>query len=82
MSDPTATVNRPDPNESHKPDILACAIVVMALAVFFVGLRFYSRAGILKGLKGDDWFILVALVKPSWTFCFQVGFSHLALGSG
>ncbi|EXJ71778.1 uncharacterized protein A1O5_05588 [Cladophialophora psammophila CBS 110553] len=50
------------------PATSAVTIVITVLATVFVAARFYTRAWLLRSVKQDDWWILVAWI-------FAVGFS-------
>jgi hypothetical protein len=62
-----------DLTENRQTELRATNITIVALAVFFVGLRFFSRWS--KGVKfgADDWTILLALV--SWSSGTMTGLS-------
>ncbi|KAL0943298.1 uncharacterized protein CTRU02_201184 [Colletotrichum truncatum] len=51
----------PDPSEWNGASVIAAAAISATLATTFVGLRFYTRARILRSLMWDDWFILASL---------------------
>jgi hypothetical protein len=44
--------------------VVVCAVVMTVLSALTVGLRFYVRGKLLGTLKSEDWFILLALVRP------------------
>lgn len=43
--------------------IIALVMAECAVAIAFVGMRFYSR-NMIKGLGSDDWLMLATLVSP------------------
>jgi len=52
----------PDPSEFDGASALVVAAVTISVSTVFVGLRFWSRALILRTVALEDWFILTALV--------------------
>jgi len=56
----------PLPHNSERTAIIVCAVICVALAAVFVGLRVLTRTKIVKVLGWSDWCILVALVRLSW----------------
>ncbi len=59
---PDGMQSLPDPNEWNGHSVAACLVIATGLAGFFVGLRFWARAGILGVVRREDWVILGALV--------------------
>jgi hypothetical protein len=51
-----------DPNEWNGTSAIACASIGLILATAAVALRFWARAGILRVVALEDWFILASLV--------------------
>lgn len=43
-------------------EVIACSVVMVALAAIVVGLRTYCRAFLVRRLGKDDWAIIIALV--------------------
>ena len=52
----------PDPSEYDGDSAVVVAAVTITLSSIFVGLRFWSRAFILRNVALEDWLILTALV--------------------
>lgn len=51
---------------SHQgQSVIACTVVMLALATVTVALRLYTRRSILGSLGSDDWIVLAALVTMS-----------------
>lgn len=55
------TVN--DPSQNRGPAVLTVTIVFLCVSTAFVVLRLISRAGILKRVSWDDYFIVAAWVR-------------------
>jgi len=58
----TLPMTLPDPSEFDGTSAIAVAGVTIAVSTLFVGLRFWSRAVILRRVALEDWLILSALV--------------------
>ncbi|KAK0612261.1 hypothetical protein B0T14DRAFT_440946 [Immersiella caudata] len=51
----------PDPNEWNGASPIASAAVALTFATTCVALRFWARAGILRVVALEDWFVLISL---------------------
>ncbi|KAK5662176.1 hypothetical protein OQA88_8081 [Cercophora sp. LCS_1] len=70
----------PDPNEWNGHSAIACATVALSVATVAVALRFWARAGIMRVVGLEDWFILAALLfSVGVTACLGL---QLRLGLG
>ncbi|OHF01852.1 hypothetical protein CORC01_02730 [Colletotrichum orchidophilum] len=58
---PWLILPRPDPNEWNGASVAPVAVLSAVVATAFVGMRFYTRARILRSVKWEDWTILASL---------------------
>lgn len=56
-------------SDDRGPAVLAVTAAMIAIATFFVALRFVSRIFIIHKVKLDDWFILAAWVRAGLLRC-------------
>ncbi|KAK3342011.1 hypothetical protein B0T25DRAFT_357033 [Lasiosphaeria hispida] len=75
-----AAVADPKNGESLSDIIVVCAVVMTTLASFTVGLRFYVRGKLLRAIKKEDWYILVALMSSIVSSGFVIKESRVGLG--
>ena len=71
-----ATMAPTDINDTGVPfvypgEILGAAIVLPALGIILIALRFYVREAHGSGIQADDWAILAALVRLQYPCCSQ-----------
>lgn len=52
--------------ENRGPELSAVAASLCGLAVVATALRCYVRTRLLHAFGTDDWFMIVALVRPPW----------------
>ena len=63
MNETSHTTPLPDPNVYYGQSIVPIAVVTITLSTLLVGLRFWSRAIILRVFVLEDWFILLGWVR-------------------
>ncbi|KAK0719234.1 hypothetical protein B0H67DRAFT_149203 [Lasiosphaeris hirsuta] len=80
MSSTTDAATDPKNGESLSDIIVVCAVVMTTLASFTVGLRFYVRGKLLRAIRKEDWFILVALMSSIISSGFVIKESRVGFG--
>ncbi|KAK0649836.1 hypothetical protein B0T16DRAFT_457210 [Cercophora newfieldiana] len=66
-----------DPNEWNGASSIISTAIALTLATLAVGLRFWARAGILRVVALEDWFILASLAfSVACTICWGLQFNH------
>lgn len=50
-------------DDDLRPNVIACAVVCLAISTAAVAARFYTRSVIVRAVAAEDWFALAALVR-------------------
>lgn len=63
----------PDPDVFYGQPIVPVAVFTIVLSTVFVGMRFWSRAVILRSFLLDDWLLLLAWVRSCGSLPYADG---------